>query len=224
MATMRPNAVVIKASAMPADTAPSEPPPPDAAMPVNAFTMPITVPSSPTNGAVEPVVARIPRPRFSSADTMRISRSTARSTELMSAAGAPLASLLVEPEVDGNLKQHPHRPAVHPRGPEQRFEHVALGRLIEAGVGALKHLDGIRLGPSERVDDRLHQHAALNLRLPQQLRELQRGSGEHRGLLLDDRFHEHFVAGRYHSGREATLDTGARVILRVEMLMALNRT
>src|SRR5213080_1034354 len=55
-------------------------------MPVKAFTIPITVPSSPTNGAVQPVVARMPRPRFSSAATMSISRSTARSTELMSAA------------------------------------------------------------------------------------------------------------------------------------------
>src|SRR2546422_8327107 len=61
MATMRPNAVVINASAIPADTAPSEPPPPDAAMPVNALTIPITVPSRPTNGAVEPVVAKMPR-------------------------------------------------------------------------------------------------------------------------------------------------------------------
>ena len=83
---MRPNAVVINASAIPEETDASDPPPPDAAMPVNALTIPITVPSRPTNGAVEPVVARMPRPRFSSADTIRISRSTARSTELMSAA------------------------------------------------------------------------------------------------------------------------------------------
>src|SRR2546430_10561785 len=61
MATMRPNAVVMSASAIPDDTEASEPPPPDAAMPVKAFTIPITVPSSPTNGAVEPVVARMPR-------------------------------------------------------------------------------------------------------------------------------------------------------------------
>src|SRR5881296_3051155 len=39
-----------------------------------------------TTGSTAPVVARMPRPRFSSADTIRISRSTARSTELMSAA------------------------------------------------------------------------------------------------------------------------------------------
>src|SRR5213078_2814445 len=216
MATMRPNAVVIRASAIPADTAPSDPPPPDAAMPVNAFTIPITVPSRPTNGAVDPVVARMPRPRFSSADTIRISRSTARLTDharhvalllllgeldrtvellLLQEAGelgrepprlplrpedlvqllegarpredghrrqdqddglreqahrdeqvvkreahganAPLGSLLFEPEVDRNLNQHPYRPAVHPRGSEQRFQNVAFGRLIEAGVGAL---------------------------------------------------------------------------------------
>src|SRR5438445_8170834 len=78
---MSPNAVVMSASAIPADTEASDPPPPEAAMPVNAFTIPITVPSRPTNGAVAPVVARIPSPRFSSAATISISRSTARSTE-----------------------------------------------------------------------------------------------------------------------------------------------
>src|SRR3989442_9504596 len=86
MATISRNAVVMRASAIPADTDASEPPPPDAAMPVKAFTIPITVPSSPTNGAVEPIVARMPRPRFSSATMISIWRSTARSAELMSAA------------------------------------------------------------------------------------------------------------------------------------------
>jgi hypothetical protein len=54
-------------------------------MPVNEFTMPIVVPSRPTNGAVEPTVARTPMPRFSSAWRISICRSTARSAELMSA-------------------------------------------------------------------------------------------------------------------------------------------
>ena len=79
-------AVVISASEMPPATAPSEPPPPEAIMPVKAFTIPIVVPSRPTNGAVAPIVARMPRPRFSSATMINIWRSTARSAELMSAA------------------------------------------------------------------------------------------------------------------------------------------
>ena len=54
-------------------------------MPWKAFTMPIVVPSRPTNGAVAPVVASTARPRFISTSCMSISRSTARSAELMSA-------------------------------------------------------------------------------------------------------------------------------------------
>jgi len=54
-------------------------------MPVKAFTTPIVVPSSPTKGAVEPVVASTDRPRFSITTSISISRSTARSAELMSA-------------------------------------------------------------------------------------------------------------------------------------------
>jgi len=76
----------MSASATPPVIAASEPEPPDADMPWNAVTIPIVVPSKPTNGAVAPVVARMPRPRFSSAVMMSICRSTARSAELMSAA------------------------------------------------------------------------------------------------------------------------------------------
>src|SRR6266853_1188858 len=65
MATIRPNAVVISASAMPADTEASDPPPPDAAIPVNAFTIPMTVPSRPTNGAVAPLFLQQARERRS---------------------------------------------------------------------------------------------------------------------------------------------------------------
>ena len=54
-------------------------------MPVNEFTMPIVVPSSPTNGAVAPTVASTPRPRFSLVISISMLRSTARSAELMSA-------------------------------------------------------------------------------------------------------------------------------------------
>ena len=57
MATTRPSAVSTSASEIPADTAPI-PPEPEAAMPWKAEMTPTTVPSSPTNGAVEPMVAR----------------------------------------------------------------------------------------------------------------------------------------------------------------------
>ncbi len=84
MATKRPNAVVMSASAIPAEIAP-RPPAPDTAMPWKAFTMPIVVPSRPTNGAVAPTVASTARPRFSSEMMISMLRSTARSAELMSA-------------------------------------------------------------------------------------------------------------------------------------------
>ena len=54
-------------------------------MPVNAFTIPIVVPSSPTNGAVAPTVASTARPRFRLVISRSMLRSTARSAELMSA-------------------------------------------------------------------------------------------------------------------------------------------
>ena len=41
-------------------------------MPVKAFTIPIVVPSNPTNGAVEPTVAMTPMPRLKSASVMSI--------------------------------------------------------------------------------------------------------------------------------------------------------
>src|SRR6266568_3042048 len=78
--------VVTSASATPPVIACSDWPPPEAAMPWNAFTTPNTVPSRPTNGAVAPVVARIERPRLSSEVRISICRSTARSAELMSPA------------------------------------------------------------------------------------------------------------------------------------------
>ena len=58
---MRPSAVSTSASAIPAETAP-RPPEPVAAMPWNAVMMPTTVPSSPTNGAVDPMVASAETP------------------------------------------------------------------------------------------------------------------------------------------------------------------
>ena len=68
---------------MPAPIA-ARPPEPDAAMPVNAFTIPIVVPSNPTNGAVEPTVASTARPRFRFVSSSSMLRSIARSAELMS--------------------------------------------------------------------------------------------------------------------------------------------
>src|SRR6267378_4254919 len=58
---MRPKAVVISASATPPVIAARDPEPPDADMPWNAVTIPIVVPSSPTNGAVAPVVSALGR-------------------------------------------------------------------------------------------------------------------------------------------------------------------
>ena len=47
-------------------------------LPWNAWMMPSTVPNRPTKGAVEPMVARVETPRFSSACTMAAARSRAR--------------------------------------------------------------------------------------------------------------------------------------------------
>ena len=63
--------MVISASAIPAEMPARPPEAPGAAMPVKAFTIPIVVPSSPTNGAVEPTVAMMPRPRLNSASVMQ---------------------------------------------------------------------------------------------------------------------------------------------------------
>ena len=64
----------------------SPPDAPPADMAVKALTIPMQVPSRPTNGAVAPTVAIKPRPRLKSDRVMSISRSTARSAELISAA------------------------------------------------------------------------------------------------------------------------------------------
>ena len=79
MATSRPKAVVTSASAMPAETEP-RPPEPVAAMAWKAVMMPATVPSRPTNGAVEPMVASEPRPRRMSVTVRSVLRSMARFT------------------------------------------------------------------------------------------------------------------------------------------------
>src|ERR1043165_9312259 len=80
MATRRPNAVVMRASAIPPPIA-ARPPEPDCAIPVNEFTTPIVVPSSPTNGAVAPTVASTARPRFRFVISRSMLRSTARAAE-----------------------------------------------------------------------------------------------------------------------------------------------
>src|SRR5882762_2579950 len=77
IATSRPMAVVTSASAIPPATA-ARPVAFSCEMPLNAFRMPTTVPNSPTNGAVDPMVARPPSPRFSSACTIASVRSRAR--------------------------------------------------------------------------------------------------------------------------------------------------
>src|SRR6266481_756925 len=64
IATKIPKAVETRASAMPPETT-DIPPDPVAAMLRKALIIPTTVPKRPTKGAVEPIVARNPRPRFS---------------------------------------------------------------------------------------------------------------------------------------------------------------
>src|SRR4029077_10131466 len=76
-ATRRPSAVVTSASAIPPATA-DRPVALLCSMPLKAFKMPTTVPNSPTNGAVDPIVARAERPRFISACTMATERSRPR--------------------------------------------------------------------------------------------------------------------------------------------------
>ncbi len=64
IATSKPKAVVTRASEIPPATAPI----PEVfcvAICWKAFKIPTTVPNSPINGAVEPMVARPPRPLFS---------------------------------------------------------------------------------------------------------------------------------------------------------------
>src|SRR5437879_13603969 len=63
IATKIPRAVETRASAMPPETT-DIPPDPVAAMLRKALIIPTTVPNRPTNGTVEPIVARNPRPFF----------------------------------------------------------------------------------------------------------------------------------------------------------------
>jgi len=82
---MSPIAVAISASEIPAETPLRPPDAPAEAMAVNEVTIPIVVPSRPTNGAVEPTVASMGVPRLNWDSTIIICRSMARSAELMSA-------------------------------------------------------------------------------------------------------------------------------------------
>src|SRR5580704_13011722 len=77
IATNNPTAVVTRASEIPPATA-ARPVAFSLAIPLKAFRMPTTVPNRPTKGAVEPIVARPPSPRFSSACTIASVRSRAR--------------------------------------------------------------------------------------------------------------------------------------------------
>src|ERR1700693_4982698 len=77
MATKSPSAVVIRASAMPVETA-AIPPEPVRAIPRKALMMPMTVPKRPMKGAVVPIVASPESPFFMSAVVMSASRSLGR--------------------------------------------------------------------------------------------------------------------------------------------------
>ena len=59
---------------------------------VNALMMPTTVPNKPTNGAVDPIVARPLMPRFNSACTMASARSRARLEASISSPGMSVLS------------------------------------------------------------------------------------------------------------------------------------
>ena len=62
--------MVISASAIP-PAMPARPPDAPGGHGSNASTIPMVVPSRPTNGAVEPTVARMPRPRLKSESSMQ---------------------------------------------------------------------------------------------------------------------------------------------------------
>ena len=139
-------------------------------MPVNAFTMPIVVPSSPTNGAVAPTVASTARPRFRFVISRSMLRSTARSAELMSAT-------VTEPSAMQRL-HFTERAAEHEGdvrllvalGETDRFGEVVfleelreLRRELDRFLLRLPQVPPLRDHDRERVDghDRHHDHDAL---------------------------------------------------------------
>src|SRR5437870_6343106 len=86
IATKIPRAVETRASAMPPETT-DIPPDPVAAMLRKALIIPTTVPNRPTNGTVEPIVARNPRPFFkliSVSEMESLMRSEEHTSELQS--------------------------------------------------------------------------------------------------------------------------------------------
>src|SRR3954453_14793218 len=92
IATPSPTAVVISASAMPADTVPMPPPPlVGSASFWKAVMMPPTVPNSPTNGADDATVASSGKPRRRPASCRSLLRSIARLTTSATSNGAAAA-------------------------------------------------------------------------------------------------------------------------------------
>src|SRR6185312_5913211 len=83
-----PSAVVTRASAMPPETT-DIPPDPVAAMFRKALIIPATVPKRPTNGAVEPIVARKPRPCFNWTSVSDIESLSASVTSSCEAEASP---------------------------------------------------------------------------------------------------------------------------------------
>src|SRR5881628_2085313 len=81
-------AVETRASAMPPETT-DIPPDPVAAMLRKALMIPTTVPKRTMNGAVEPIVARKPRPRFNSISVSDMESLTALWTSSSEASGSP---------------------------------------------------------------------------------------------------------------------------------------
>src|SRR6185437_5213565 len=88
IATKIPRAVVTRASAIPPETT-DMPPDPVAAMFRKALMIPATVPKRPTNGAVEPIVARNPRPCFNWTNVSDMESLSASLTSSCEADGSP---------------------------------------------------------------------------------------------------------------------------------------
>src|SRR5258707_947008 len=88
-----------------------------------------------------------------------------------------------EREGDREAHQHPHRPPVRAPRPEHCPQHVGPRGRLEAGVRALQH-EGARLGPTEAVDDDLHDDGSRGPGAPQRFRVRERRAGEqHRRII-----------------------------------------
>ena len=137
IATASPTAVVISASAMPAETVPMPPPPfAGSASFWNAVMMPPTVPNSPTNGADDETVASTGRPRRRPASSRSLTRSSVRRDRvgaLETRVGGRLAARLVGL---GGARPLLEAGANHARDRATREAGVEPDRFTQAAGGA----------------------------------------------------------------------------------------